>query len=251
MSQNIKLGIVISTYQRPDGKTPELLTRALKCVLNQSYSNWKVFLIGDNYKDNNEFTKLTSLIPESKIISLNLPISPERQRYPHGGVNLWHSGGSTASTIGIELAVNTGYDYVCHLDHDEIWENNHLEVIAKGIEDTNALFLYTKGIHYDGRELPTINSKELYIKQRALAAHTINSTTCINYRAIPLRRRDPLYFYGEKDAGDAAFLKRVNPLLETSQKDSILINKVTVVHDQEGYTKTLNKEQVEKTTSNS
>ena len=24
-----KLGIVISTYQRPDGKTPELLTRAL------------------------------------------------------------------------------------------------------------------------------------------------------------------------------------------------------------------------------
>jgi glycosyltransferase involved in cell wall biosynthesis len=251
MPQNTKLGIVISTYQRPDGKSPELLARALECVLNQSYSNWKIFLIGDYYKDNNEFNKLSSLIPEKQILSLNLPIAPERSRYPQGGINLWHSGGSTATTIGIELAVSMGYDYICHLDHDEIWENNHLEAIAKGIEDTKSLFLYTKGIHYDGRELPTINSKELYIKQRAQPANAIKSATCINYRAIPLRRRDPLYFYNEKDAGDAAFLKRVNLLLETSQKDSILINKVTVIHDQEGYTKTLNKEQVEKTTSNS
>ena len=248
MPQNTKLGIVISTYQRPDGKSSELLSRALECVLNQSYNNWKIFLIGDYYKDNNEFNKLSSLIPEKQIISLNLPIAPERSRYPQGGINLWHSGGSTATTIGIELAVSMGYDYICHLDHDEVWENNHLEVIAKGIEDTKSLFLYTKGIHYDGRELPAINSKELYIKQRAQPANAIKSATCINYRVIPLRRRDPLYFYNEKDAGDAAFLKRVNPLLETSQKDSILINKVTVVHDQEGYTKTLNKEQVEKTT---
>lgn len=245
---NPNIGVVISTWQRPDGKTFSFLKKTLEHLILQTYSNWKLFLIGDYYKDDLEFQKLCSIVPNSKIISLNLPLSPERNRYPNGGQNLWHSGGATAINIGIELAVNTGYDYVCHLDHDEIWENNHLEVIAKGIEDTNALFLYTKGIHYDGRELPTVNSKELYIKQRALASNTINSSTCINYRAIPLRRRDPLYFYGEKDAGDAAFLKRVNPLLETSQKDSILINKVTVIHDQEGYTKTLNKEQVEKTT---
>ena len=251
MPQNIKLGIVISTYQRPDGKTPELLTRTLKCLLNQTYQNWKLFLIGDDYKDNKEFNKLSLLIPKDQIVSLNLPIAPERQRYPQGGVNLWHSGGATAKTIGIELAINTGYDYICHLDHDEVWKNNHLEVISKGIEDTNALFLYTKGKHYNGQILPQVNTSELYIKQRAQPGNAIFSSTCLNYRVIPLRRRDPLYFYNEKDAGDASFYKKLNLLLESNKQDSILINKVTVIHDQEGYTKTLNKEQVEKTTSNS
>lgn len=233
-----KLAIAISTYQRPDGKTPELLTRTLNCVLNQSYTNWKVFLIGDYYKDNDEFLQLCSLIPPEKIVFLNLPIAAERSRYPQGGRNLWHSGGATAMTIAIELAVNSGFDYVCHLDHDEIWEPNHLEVIAKGIKDTKSLFLYTKGITF-GREMPQVNSNELYIKQRAQPGNAIKSSTCVNYRVIPLRRKDPLYYYNEVDAGDAAFLKRVNPILESNNQDSILINKVTVIHDQEGYAKTL------------
>lgn len=235
------LGIVISTYQRPDGKTPELLTRTLNCVLNQTYQNWKLFIVGDKYNNNKEFKNLCSLIPQEKITYLNLPIATERERYPNGGQNLWHSGGATATTIGIELAVNSGYDYICHLDHDEIWKENHLEVLAKGIEDTKALFLYTKGIHFTNQELPSITSNELYIKQRALPGNAIKSASCVNYRIIPLRRKDPLYFYNEIDAGDAAFLKRVNLLLDSSQKDSILINKVTVIHDQEGYTKTLTK----------
>jgi glycosyltransferase involved in cell wall biosynthesis len=235
-----KLGIVISTYQRPDGKTPELLTRALNCVLDQSYNNWKVFLIGDCYADNEEFIQLTSIIPSDKIYHLNLPFSPERNRYPNGGQNLWHSGGATAVNIGIELAINDGYDYICHLDHDEIWKENHLEVIAQGIKDTQSLFLYTKGIHYNSKELPNIQSEELYIRKRALPANAIKSASCINYKIIPIRRKDPLYYYGESDPGDAAFLKRVNPILDHNNQDTILINKITVVHDQEGYAKTLN-----------
>ena len=246
MSQNIKLGVVISTYQRPDSNTPKLLTRTLNCLLNQTHNNWKLFLIGDYYKDNKEFQNLCNLIPSNKIIYLNLPVAPERQRYLNGGQNLWHSGGATAKTIGIELAVNMGYDYICHLDHDEIWEANHLEVIAKGIKDTGALFLYTKGIHFTGETLPNITSKELYLKQRPQPTKAIFSSTCVNYKVIPLRRRDPLYFYNEIDAGDASFYKRVNPILEANNEDSILINKVTVIHDQEGYAKSLNQEQVKK-----
>jgi glycosyltransferase involved in cell wall biosynthesis len=42
MPQNIKLGIVTSTYQRPDGKTPELLTRTLKCLLDQTLPKLEV-----------------------------------------------------------------------------------------------------------------------------------------------------------------------------------------------------------------
>ena len=45
------IGIVISTYQRPDGKTPDLLKRTLNSVLNQTYNN---FSLGINeQKDSN------------------------------------------------------------------------------------------------------------------------------------------------------------------------------------------------------
>tara|TARA_R110001632_G_scaffold232158_1_gene372210 strand:- start:23 stop:757 length:735 start_codon:yes stop_codon:yes gene_type:complete len=235
------LAIVLTTYQRPDGKTPELLTRTLNCILNQTYQNFKLFLIGDNYINNEEFIKLCSLIPDDKITYLNLPVACERGRYPNAGQNLWHSGGVTATNVGIELSVNSGYDYVCHIDHDEMWNKNHLEVLAKGIEDTKSLFLYTKGIHFTGQELPSVTSNELYLTQRALPTQAIKSAICVNYRVIPLRFKDPLHFYNEYSPADANFLGRVNLLLESNNQDSILINKVTMTHDQEGYTKTLTK----------
>jgi len=45
MNNQLKLGIVIPTWQRPDGKTPELLKRTLTAINNQIYKNWKVYLI--------------------------------------------------------------------------------------------------------------------------------------------------------------------------------------------------------------
>jgi hypothetical protein len=244
------IGIVISTYQRPDGKTPDLLKRTLNSVLNQTYNNWKLYLIGDHYINNNEFESFCSLIPKEKLFSLNLPLSVERNRYPNGGIDLWHSGGTLAQMLGTEIAVNEGYDYVCALDHDEMWDSNHLELIAQCIEDTKSLFIHTKSIHFDGSIIPSnITSNDLYIKQRALPAQSIKSASCVNFKVIPLRRKDPLYFNNVRDAGDAYFLKQVNNLLDSNNLDSILINKVTVIHDEEGYTKTLNKEEIEKVTS--
>ena len=243
------IGIVIATYQRPDGKTPELLKRTIDSLLNQTYSNWKLYLIGDCYTDNDEFEKLCSLVPSEKLLYLNLPIAVERNRYPDGGIDLWHSGGSLAQNIGIEISVNEGYDYVCSLDHDEIWKPDHLELIAQCIQDTKSLFIYTKSVHFDGSILPpNINSTDLYIKQRALPAQSIKSSNCVNFKVIPLRRRDPLYFNNVRDAGDAYFLTQVNNLLDSYNLDSVLINRITVIHDEEGYTKTLNKEDIEKVT---
>jgi len=237
-----KLGIVISTYQRPDGKTPELLTRALNAINNQTYKNWKVYLIGDNYTDQTEFETLSKIIPQDKILAINLPVAVERNRYPEAGHKLWFSGGTHATNIGIEFSINEDYHYVCHCDHDELWYENHLEEIAKAIEETKSLFLYTKS-HYQGIVLPrNINSNELYISRRALPADTVNSSCCVNYFSLLLRRRDPTYFYKEFDAGDAAFLNRANSLLDNANQSSILINKITMQNDQEGYTRTLSPE---------
>lgn len=240
---NLKIGIVISTYQRPDGKTPELLTRALNAINNQTYTNWKVYLIGDNYTNQKEFEELSNIIPQDKILAINLPVAVERNRYPEGGMKLWYSGGTHAVNIGIEFAINEGYHWVCHCDHDEQWLPNHLEEISKAILTTNSPALYTKGKYFNNIVLPrNINSSELYINRRPKPADTINSACCFNYFVIPLRRRDPSYFYNIHDAADAFFLKTVNEFLDTYKLSSILINKVTMINYQEGYTKSVKKE---------
>lgn len=241
--KNPKLGIVISTYQRPDGKTPELLTRTLNAINNQTYTNWKVYLIGDSYTNQKEFEELSNIIPQDKILSLNLPTAVERDRYPEGGWKLWYSGGNHAANIGIEFSINEGYHWVCHCDHDELWYDNHLEEIAKGIQKTKALFLYTKGKYLSSTIFPkNINSLDTYIERRAIPTDTIKSSCCINYFVIQLRRRDPNYFYNQHDAADAIFLIKINNLLDQANQPSILINKVTMENTQEGYTKTLDEE---------
>jgi glycosyltransferase involved in cell wall biosynthesis len=53
----MKLSIVIATYQRKDGSTPRLLTRALDSIFSQTYQNFKIYLIGDRYENNDEFNK--------------------------------------------------------------------------------------------------------------------------------------------------------------------------------------------------
>ena len=243
---NIPLGIVISTYQRPDGETPKLLKRTLESISNQSYQNWKLYLMGDNYTNYKEFEELSKIIPPEKILPINFPVAVERNRYPNGGRNLWHSGGAHVVNIGIETAINEGYHWVCHCDHDEIWHSDHLESIANAIKETKAPFIYTKGYYLNSKNiLPrNVNSKELYINRRAKPNDTIKSSCCINYWSIPLRRRDPNYFYNTSDAGDGAFLKRVNIMLDQLKLPSILVNKVTMTNTQEGYTKTLTKEDI-------
>ena len=124
------IGISIPTYQRKDGTTPFLLSRALESVKNQSYQDYKVFLIGDDYKDKKEFIKLaSSIIPSNKIYFENLPIAIERNKYPTSSKQLWCSGGVNARNYIIDLALSDNINYLCPLDHDDYWHPQHLEFI--------------------------------------------------------------------------------------------------------------------------
>ena len=50
--------VIIPTYYRKDGSTQNLLSRALKNLEAQTYKNFKVFVIGDHYDDNEEFEEI-------------------------------------------------------------------------------------------------------------------------------------------------------------------------------------------------
>ncbi len=58
----MKIGIIISTYQRKDGKTPFYLNRTLESILSQTYKNFKIFLIGDRYENPEEFESYLEII---------------------------------------------------------------------------------------------------------------------------------------------------------------------------------------------
>lgn len=236
-----KFGIVISTYQRPDGKTPEFITRAINSVLSQTYSDWKIYLIGDKYKDDEEFLSFTKLVPSDKIFYLNLPVAAERERYPEGGVNLWHCAGATATNIGIEFSVAQGFDFVCKLDHDDWWAPTHLQVLSEAIQTTNADFLFTKSTYWTSSK-PTGNFQGDFIKMSPEPRNVINSSTCVNYKKILLRRCDPYYQFGEVFPGDAFFYTRLKPLISEGKILSYYVNKLTCFHEEEGYTQKLTPE---------
>lgn len=95
--------IILATYNRPDS-----LDAAIKSVLNQSLSNWKLFVIGDNC--DNRTADVIKSNADSRIRYLNLPDRFGEQSGPN--------------SVGLSL-VNT--KYVAYINHDDVWLADHLE----------------------------------------------------------------------------------------------------------------------------
>lgn len=232
----MKLGIVIATYQRNDGSTPYFLSRALESIKNQTHQDYKVFLIGDKYENDNEFIQLsTSIIPSEKIYFKNLPIAVERERYPHGGRDLWRCGGVNAMNYGIDKSLEMGYEYVCHLDHDDYWHPQHLEMINHTIDLTqNPAFLYTRSTYLTST-LPSIGvGEEEIIESLPYSGRLIHSSVCINHSLINFRYRDTLNDIGTKNASDADMWDRIREFIEDNKNlKSYFIPSLTCYHPQE------------------
>lgn len=235
----MKFSIVISTYQRDDKRSPELLKRALDSVFNQTYKNFKIFLIGDKYENNSEILELLSKYDSNKLYFENLPYAKERDKYVENKLALWSYGGVNAMNYGVSKSINEGYEYVCHLDHDDWWLPNHLEEIKNCINETGASWVCTKSTY--GSKffiLPNIVTNENYINFLPKESTLIHSSVCMNFKHIPLLYRD-LYEITDKIGlpADADLWERTRDYIENNNLKSYHINKITCTHDEEGYSK--------------
>jgi glycosyltransferase involved in cell wall biosynthesis len=231
---NIKLAVVIATYQRKDGKTPFFLKRALDCIFEQTHNNFKVFLIGDKYEDNDEILSIISNYNKNKLYFENLPYAKERDSYQ--GWGLWSYGGVNAINIGINTALSEGYEYICHLDHDDMWSNDHLLEISKCIEITNSDWICTKSKYLTHRTLPEINCPEFYTEFLPKGKSLIHSSVCMNFKTIPLKYRDILGETGiVGEPADADLWDRCREYIYNNNLKSYVINKITCFHEEEGY----------------
>lgn len=233
----MKLGIVIATYMRKDGSTPEILTKTLDSVFNQTYQNFKIFLIGDKYENETEIKNIILKYPKDKIYFENLPYAKERDRYIDKSI-LWSYGGVNAMNYGIEKSLSENLNYICHLDHDDIWLENHLEEIVNCLQNEEISFICTKSTYIGMGYLPIIDSNELYVDYYPKVGNLIHSSVCMNFKEIPLRYRDIFLETGQLGLpADADLWFRVSEYMENNNMKGKLINKLTCLHDQEGYEK--------------
>lgn len=233
----MKFAIVISTYYRKDGKSILYLKTALDSVFNQTHTDFNVFLVGDKYENEDEVLELISTYDSDKISFKNLSYAKERDRYVDNKWALWSYGGVNAVNLRIQDALNEGYEYICHLDHDDWWLPNHLSEINKCIEETGADWVCTKSTYASGENyLPVTNSLDDYQIFYPRYAGVIHSSVCMNFKKIPLQYRDLFDLYqtvGLPTDGDLWERSRI--VIKSLNLKSVFINKLTCRHDEEGF----------------
>jgi|688.fasta_scaffold243017_3 glycosyltransferase involved in cell wall biosynthesis len=239
----MKLAILIPTYKRKG--QPLYLKRALDSIFNQTHQDFIVYVIGDKYEDDKEFTEICSSYDQSKIYFENLPEAKERDRYGKGW-SLWSYGGVNATNHAIRKALDDGHSWIAHLDHDDVWMPNHLEVIHKCIEETQADWMCTKCVYGGYGHYPQINGEpDSYISYLPRHAKLIHTSVCMNFRTIPFEYRDLGYINGElmnitaNDLpADGDLWNRCNPYIQENGLKSYCINTVTCAHMEEGFERT-------------
>lgn len=231
----MKLSILIPTYMRKDGSTPKYLTRSLDSVFNQTHQDFKIYLIGDKYENEEEVKNILSKYDSEKIFFKNLEVAKERDSYTNKWA-IWSYGGVNALNVGIDISLSEGNNYICHLDHDDYWENNHLELINKCIEETNSDWICTKSNYVNNRILPLVNGTGLYINHIPKSQSLIHSSVCMNFKTLPFKYRDLFAENGVVGLpADAELWDRCAKHILTHNLKSTLINSVTCNHIEEGF----------------
>jgi glycosyltransferase involved in cell wall biosynthesis len=123
-----KFGICMATYQRKNGKSPMYLKRSLDAIINQTATNWHLYLVGDKYENNDEFLECISTFPKDKITAVNLPSALERENIKNI-TDLWKVGGATAFNHAHQLAVADGCEYILHHDDDDPFHTKKIQVL--------------------------------------------------------------------------------------------------------------------------
>jgi glycosyltransferase involved in cell wall biosynthesis len=234
----MKLAVVINTYQRGDGSTPLNLRRALDSVKSQTHQDYKVFVIGDRYENNEEFEIISKDYDQTKFIFKNLDFAEERDVYGDNKWAIWSYGGVNARNVGMSIAKSEGFSWICHLDHDDEWLPNHLYEFNRIIESgLNPSWMCTKSMYLrEGNVLPGVNSAYEIIPIRPRGATLIHSSVCINNDVFDLKYRDLFKMEGKVGVpSDHDMLDRVCEKSIEQNLNCFLINKITCKHMDEGY----------------
>jgi cellulose synthase/poly-beta-1,6-N-acetylglucosamine synthase-like glycosyltransferase len=123
---NPLVSVTIPTYNRG-----ELLTeRTLPSVLNQTYQNFEIVIVGDCCTDDTE--ERIAKLNDPHIRFYNLP---QRGPYPRDPLLLWYVAGVPPVNRALEEARGL---WIAHLDDDDVWKPYHLECMLAAAYEKKA-----------------------------------------------------------------------------------------------------------------
>jgi glycosyltransferase involved in cell wall biosynthesis len=229
----ITFGIVIATYYRRDKKTQQYLERCLLSIKNQTYSHYRIYLIGDDYEKPEELFAFRALFPPEKIHVENLPVALERSRY--SGTILWCIGGANAVNTGMKRLEEEGLTYYVHMDHDDYWERRHLETLAKAYSDfPGADFVYTQSRVFQSDQYTPMEIMEPKINNLIpRGGNVIHSSVSFRLDKISHRHRNTWETLHIAKATDADLWDRIAIDIENGRNTALYIASPTVFYDQE------------------
>jgi len=186
----ITFGVVIPTYYA-NQETFQRACATLGTLRDQTYPHWQLYLIGDRYEPAEAFTQLAELLPREKVVALNLPRAVERET--SSGLALWCTGGRMANNIALTMQQRDGIRYTCHLDHDDLWQPDHLATLADAYAQfPGAAFVYTRALYRAPTcnfHLPRENAKPGYNNLLPRIGNIVHAAVSWRLDWIPLRYR--------------------------------------------------------------
>jgi len=235
-SNDNKYCIVMATYCRKNGKTPMYLKKSIESIINQSYNNWDLIIVGDKYEPENELLEIIENFQDkmidNKIIYLNN--NKVEREYIKDRWNLWGCAGANSMNTGLKYARDNGYKYYCHLDDDDYWLSNHLFELNKVYTKyPNCVFANTQSTYKDGF-LPIHNEvNDIYPNNRMpLSTKTIHSSFSFRMDIIPFYYFTQFEPIGIFVASDANMLDNIYRYIQQNkQYCSIYIPILTCHHD--------------------
>ncbi|RLE40607.1 hypothetical protein DRJ16_07035 [Candidatus Woesearchaeota archaeon] len=128
--KNPLVTIYIPTYNRGE----ILIERSVKSVLEQTYKNFELIIIGDHCTDCTE--ELVSQIDDSRIKFYNLP--KRGKRYPDEVENHWLAGPVVAANVALKMAKGK---WIARIDDDDIWTPDHIESLLNFAQKNDCEFV--------------------------------------------------------------------------------------------------------------
>ena len=229
-------GICMATYQRKNGKSPKYLTTSLQALINQTATNWHLYLVGDKYENHEELVQTISFFPSDKITMVNLPTAPERDNISNRR-DLWRVGGCNAFNHSHQLAVQDGCDYILHHDDDDTFHIKKIQILNYVLSQyPDPLYLFHYSLYVSGMILPrksiqslSPNNSQIEIANAIHTSIAIHRTVASSFKYDGYQPEKTTY-----TCGDVQLIEYLGQQLQDTAKYCIFIPAVLCSHLIEG-----------------
>lgn len=125
---------LISVYTPTYNRAEILMERAVKTVLEQTYTNFEFIIVGDHCTDSTE--ELVTSVKDPRIRFYNIP--KRGYRYPPTAENHWFAGPVVAANTALSMLKGK---WIARIDDDDLWTSDHLEVLLRFAQKENYEFV--------------------------------------------------------------------------------------------------------------